>query len=180
MKIISKKYLDQNFSDEEYVWYACYGSNINYDRFMYYIRGDETEKYSTKAGCKDKNEPLEFKKYVFKCPIYFAGYSKRWGGGMAFLDYQNSGHSFGKIYKIKVSQFKGILEQEQRCKLYDAIVYVDNVESLAVFTFTAKEKLNDLNSPSHLYCQVIKEGLLQTYKELTITKINQYFKDSSI
>ena len=68
MKLIKEKDLDK-YSDEDYVWYACYGSNINYNRFMYYINGDISEKYSTINGCVDKSKPIEEKKYIFKCPI---------------------------------------------------------------------------------------------------------------
>ena len=32
------------YDDNKCVWYACYGSNINYERFMYYINGDVKEK----------------------------------------------------------------------------------------------------------------------------------------
>ena len=41
MKLIDKKYMDK-YNNEDYVWYACYGSNINYKRFMHYIDGDIT------------------------------------------------------------------------------------------------------------------------------------------
>lgn len=36
MKLINKQYIEK-YKNEDYVWYACYGSNINYERFMYYI-----------------------------------------------------------------------------------------------------------------------------------------------
>ena len=178
MKIISKQFLD-NYNNEDYVWYACYGSNINYERFMYYINGDINGKYSTTNGCNDKSEPIEQRKYIFKCPIYFAGNSKRWdGGGFAFLDYEHNGKSYGKIYKLKMSQFRGVLEQEQRCKLYDAILLVDYVENLPVFTFTAKHKLyNLLQKPSVKYTEVIEKGLLSLYNKLDSNQIKDYLKN---
>ena len=160
MEIVKPEDLDK-YNDEDYVWYACYGSNINYDRFMYYINGDLDEKYSSINGCVDKSKPVEEKKYIFKCPIYFSGESKKWGGGMAFLDYENSGNAYGKIYKVKMIQLKGVLEQEQQRKLYDTILIVDYVDNIPVFTFTTKHKLDDkLNQPSKAYIEVIKEGLL--------------------
>lgn len=70
---------------------------------MYYINVDINKKYSTANGCKDKSLPLEERKYIFKHPIYFAGNSKRWSGGMFFLDYEYDGKSYGKIYKLKMS-----------------------------------------------------------------------------
>lgn len=177
MKLLNKDDLVK-YDDNQCVWYACYGSNINYDRFMYYINGDVNEKYSTSDGCKDKSLPIEERQYIFKCPIYFAGNSKRWGGGMAFLDYEHNGKSYGKIYKLKMSQFKGVLEQEQRCKLYDAILLVDYIDELPVFTFTAKHKLFDLlNQPSDKYVEVITNGILNLYDHMDVNEIKSYLKN---
>lgn len=166
------------YDDNQYVWYACYGSNINYERFMYYINGDLNEKYSTSKGCSDKALPLEERQYIFKHPIYFAGNSKRWGGGIAFLDYEHDGKCYGKIYKIKMSQFKGVLEQEQQSKLYDTILLVDYVDELPVFTFTAKHKVYDLlNEPSDKYTKVIAKGLLNLYDNLSADDIKKYLQN---
>ena len=178
MRLINKQDLDK-YKKEDYVWYACYGSNINYERFMYYINGDIEGKYSTINGCEDKSEPIEERKYIFECPIYFAGNSKRWGeGGFAFLDYEHKGKSYGKLNKVKMNQFKGILEQEQRCKLYDAILLVDYIEGLPVFTFTAQHKLNDLlQNPSIQYVEVIKKGLLSLYDNMDSNQIDAYLKN---
>lgn len=175
MKLVDKQYLNK-YNDEDYVWYACYGSNINYERFMYYINGDINEKYSTFDGCSDKSLPVEQKPYIFECPIYFAGNSKKWnGGGFAFLDYEHNGKSYGKVYKLKMSQFKDILKQEQRCILYDAVLLVDYIEDIPVFTFSAKHKLNDLlQEPSEQYIEIIKKGLLDLYDSLDDEKINNY------
>ncbi|MBR2996905.1 hypothetical protein IKF33_00475 [Candidatus Saccharibacteria bacterium] len=177
MKEIDKKYLD-NYGGDDFVWYACYGSNINRDRLMCYINGDKSGKYSSATGCVDKKRPAEERKYIFNHPIYFAGVSKKWGGGgMAFLDYKNKGKSYGKIYKIKTSQFKDILKQEQSCKLYNAILLVDEIDGLPVFSFTSKYKLeNELNPPSDEYVRVIKEGLLDLYKT-DFEQTKEYFED---
>ena len=173
MKIIDRDYINKYDSDD-YVWYACYGSNINLDRFMIYINGDKLNKLGNIEGCYDKTKPKEFRSYIFKCPIYFAGISKKWGGGMAFLDYENTGMSYGKIYKIKISQFKDILKQEN--ELYDSIVYVDDYLCIPIFTFTSFHKLTCLNNPSREYCDVIKKGILDTYKELRDEDVDKYFK----
>lgn len=178
MKLVDKQYMER-YSNEDYVWYACYGSNINYERFMYYINGDTSEKYSSIDGCIDKSAPIEDRQYIFECPIYFAGNSKRWGGGgFAFLDYEHNGKSYGKIYKLKMSQFRGVLEQEQKCKLYDAILLVDYIDNLPVFTFTAKHKLyNLLQEPSAQYVEVIEKGLLNLYNNMDSNQIKEYLKN---
>lgn len=177
MKKVTLEYLN-NYDNESYIWYACYGSNINYDRFMYYINGDSKEKLGFKTGCTDKTMPLEELPYIIKHPIYFASNSKNWGGGIAFLDYEKEGFCYGKIYKIKISQFKDILKQEQDCILYDTIVLIDYYDNLPIFTFTANHKLKDiLNNPSNKYIEVIKKGLKNTYPNLSDSKIYKYLKN---
>ena len=77
-----------------------------------------------------------------------------------------------------MSQFREILEQEQKCKLYDAILLVDYIEGLPVFTFTAQHKLNDLlQDPSIQYVEVIKKGLLSLYDNIDSNQINDYLKN---
>lgn len=170
---LSEEYKLKEYNDEEYVWYACYGSNINYTRYMMYVNGG---KYATKEGCQDKSEPVEYRKYIFNHPIYFAGESKIWTGGMAFLDYENKGKSYGKIYKIKMSQFKRIFEQEN--ELYNAIVLLEYIDNLPVLTFTSKNKLNNLlNNPSNKYISIIKEGLYDLNYGLTENELTNYLKN---
>ena len=140
---------------------------------MRYINGG---KYASKEGCQDKTEPIEYRKYIIKHPIYFAGESKNWTGGMAFLDYENSGTSYGKIYKIKSSQFKDIFKQEP--KLYDTIVLLEYIDELPVLTFTAKNKLNNLlNNPSSKYKEIIAEGLKDLKYSLSKEEIDKYLSN---
>ena len=73
-----------------YVWYACYGSNINRERFMRYIN-----------RCSDTTPPVEDRPYEFKHPVFFAGHSSIWENkGTAFLDVWSEGDALGRIYKI--------------------------------------------------------------------------------
>ncbi len=172
MKKVSYEDISE-YSEYDYIWYACYGSNINTDRLMIYINGDKNNKLGSVLGCKDKSKPLDEKPYIFKYPIYFAGVSKKWNGGMAFLDYLKIGKSYGKIYKIKMGQFRDILKQENDA--YNLILYLEDYEGLPIFTFTRKYKGNDLNSPSKEYCDVIKKGILDTYSDLDNTEIDKIF-----
>ena len=162
MKIVKYEEL-KKYNYNDYVWYGCYGSNINYDRFMLYIKGDNSGIYSSSEGCEDKSEPLESKKYIYNCPIYFAGESKRWTGGMAFLDYMNDGKSYGRIYKIKMSQFKSVLKQE---------------DNLPFIKFTSIKKLDEiLNEPSDRYIDVIKKGLISCGYDFSEEESKKYFKN---
>ena len=53
MKKIDNKYIEK-YDLNDYVWYACYGSNINIDRLMIYINGDKNGKFGYTNGCGDK------------------------------------------------------------------------------------------------------------------------------
>ena len=98
----------------------------------------------------------------------------RWNGGVAFLNYRSRGFTYGKIYKIKKSQFVDILKQEHQLKAYDTIIYIGKHKRIPVFTFTTMHKLNDLEKPSEDYLNVIKTGIKQTYKKLPAKRIDRY------
>ena len=97
---------------------------------------------------------------------------------MAFLDYEHAGKSYGKIYKLKLSQFKEILQQEQSNRLYDAILLIDYIDKIPVLTFTAKYKLKNLANPSDKYIKVIEDGLIDLYDNLDKKEIEEYLKSS--
>ena len=98
---------------------------------------------------------------------------------MLFLDYEHSGKSYGKMYKIKMSQFKDVLAQEQRCKLYDATIYVGVKDNLPIFTFTSSHKLNNITLPSKEYCSVIEKGLYKLF-DIDRETIYNYFNKGCI
>ena len=166
----------EKINDDEYIWYLCYGSNINIKRFMIYINGDKDGNYAKKDGCRDKTKPLDSKPYIIRRRIYFAKHSGKWNGGVAFLNYRSLGKVYGKIYKIKKSQFMDILHQEQRLKDYNTIVYIGKYHKRPIYTFTALHKLSDLEKPSKEYLDVIKEGILNTYNKLSTNKVDKYIK----
>ena len=78
------------------VWYACYGSNMSYERFMRYIR-----------RCSDTNEPAENRAFTLPFDLYFAADSQTWGrgNGVAFIDDSRPGTCLGRIYRVSRSQF---------------------------------------------------------------------------
>lgn len=86
------------------------------------------------------------------------------GGGVAYLDYERTGKCYGKLYKVSMSQFKGILEQEQQSQFYNTILLVDIIDNLPVFTFTAKHRIDEmLSEPSKEYLDVINKGIYDLY-----------------
>jgi len=46
--------------NKQYIWYACYGSNLLKERFMHYI-GERVCRFNSASysGCTDQSEPLE-------------------------------------------------------------------------------------------------------------------------
>lgn len=174
MKKVEKSFLDK-ISDNDYIWYLCYGSNININRLMIYINGDESSKFANHDGCKDKSEPIDSKPYIIRRRIYFAKHSGKWNGGVSFLNYRSLGKTLGKIYKITKSQFLDIMKQEQRLKDYDTLLYVGKYNRVPIFTFTALHKLKDIEKPSSDYIGVIKEGIKDTYNYTDI-QIDKYIE----
>ena len=152
--------------NEGQMWYACYGSNINIERFMKYI---ET--------CDDKTPPIEYEKYEFKYDIYFAGTSRKWDEkAVAFLDDTKPGHAYGKIYKISSSQFEQIKSLEGES--YKKEMCLGEFENLPVYTFTSPEKRNDSGIPSDEYFDTILKGLKDLYNEKTSEELEAYLKSS--
>ena len=173
MKKVELKDLDK-IPNEEYIWYLCYGSNINIDRFMIYIDGDKNGLFAHKEGCLDHSKPIDSKPYIIRRRIYFAKHSGKWNGGVAFLNYRSLGKTYGKIYKIKKSQFIDIFKQEHHLKDYNTVLYVGKYNKVPIYTFTSIYKLNDLEKPSDEYIETIRKGIIDTYKNLSIKQIDKY------
>ena len=135
----------------QYVWYACYGSNINYDRFMLYIN-----------RCTDTTPPVESRPYQFNYPIYFAKKSRLWdNGGVAFLDDSCIGETLGRIYKITKEQYEQVKINEG--PNYRKQIDLGQIEGLPVYTFTDTQKIVLGSMPSARYFTTILEGLKECY-----------------
>lgn len=150
------------------LWYACYGSNINKERFMRYIE-----------GCSDKTPPRDERPFIFDNPIYFSNNSPSWDyKGVAFLDINKKGKSYGKIYHITKEQFEEIKLQEcNRRNWYGETVDLGFIDGIPVKTFTKEERTSDV-IPSTRYLDVIKKGIKDTYPEFTLSDIDVYLMKS--
>ncbi|SDY94500.1 Uncharacterized conserved protein YtfP, gamma-glutamylcyclotransferase (GGCT)/AIG2-like family [Proteiniborus ethanoligenes] len=165
-----------------YVWYACYGSNINKERFMKYILGD-----AIRSGCRDKTPPVDEKPIIVKYPIYFANHSSRWNNkGVAFLDISKRGKSYGKMYLITKEQFEEIHQQEGNGpSWYNKKVNLGFQGGIPIQTIT--HELRDIQEviPSIDYLEVIKAGIRETYPKLKDVDIDvclmkRYLKEECI
>lgn len=145
-----KNRLKEESTSDQYIWYACYGSNINEKRFLRYI-----------SRCKDTTLPLESRPFEFKHPLFFAGISKTWNNkGKAFLDDTLPGHTYGKIYKITREQFKEVKRMEGAD--YRKEIQLTKIDNLPVYTMTCMKKPEN-TVPDLAYFSTILSGLKETY-----------------
>ena len=168
-----------------YVWYACYGSNLNRKRFMCYIQGGKCEDMrKIQNGCRDKTPPLDDQPFILSYPLYFAQHSSHWGGGVAFIGLRpmHDTLTYSRVYKITEEQFLEVVSQEnanQPFELdldkvisnttlvindswrYGRIMYLGELQGSPVFTFTSPHDLGDSprTRPSQKYIKTIVDGL---------------------
>lgn len=187
----------------QYVWYASYGSNLSYDRFMCYIEGGMPIGSSHREkGCLNKTAPIKDKAVTIKHELRFVQRSKRWNNqGVAVISLASSDRfeTLGRMYLITKEQFYHVVMQENNlmCSdasafklpkegeslviaqgLYGRILCLGHEEGYPIYTFTSVKSEEDLliNGPSEAYLQMIARGILETY-DLSAMQLVNYFKD---
>ena len=188
----------RNKSEDSLVWYACYGSNMDANRLACYIQGGTplggARNY---RGCDDKSMPTAETSMELPYPLYFAGESKVWTGGVALIDSTISQQGTkGKAYLITSSQFEQVAAQESGrdyatpvdiallrhqgqltigdgSRSYDKVLYCGEYKQYPVLTLTSPFPKQPYTKPSHAYIRVIVSGLQSTYK-LTSNEIFEY------
>ncbi len=153
--------------EPEYVWYACYGSNLSTNRFKRYI-----------DRCRDKMMPTDIRPFRFPHSIYFAKAAKSWdNGGKAFLDDTASGSAYGRIYKITKEQYHQIKRQEGAD--YTKRLQFGTIEGIPVYSFTDIQRNQEIRVPSAKYFQTILTGLAECYGGIVAEKeLVQYLIDA--
>jgi len=164
--------------NKKYVWYACYGSNILRERFMLYIQGGfcrfNNRNYKP---CNDKSAPLESKPISIPYKSYFGNSSGSWeGGGVAFLEPKRNDNinTLGKMYLITEEQFNDVNKQEGPW-WYNLIINLGTLNGVPIKTFT-HSKMFPRNLPVQKYLKVIKDGISETYPNLSKYEIEYYLK----
>ena len=143
------------------VWYACYGSNISFDRFRYYITGG-TYPLTGKEHkfCSDKTLPTESAPILIPFEMYFGNKSPSWDYcGVAFFDTSKPSVVVGRAYLITDEQFEEVHQQEGLSRdWYDKIVDMGVYRGYPIRTFTNSSRRPE-NAPSPKYLQVIAQGM---------------------
>lgn len=186
-------------NDKQYVWYASYGSNINTQRFLCYIKGGRPEGSSkVETGCKDPSLPVDESMFTINLPLYFAKEAAKWESqGVAFIGLnQNTGaKTLSKKYLITMEQFLDVVKQENngvdlevdlnevrrngskifRQAWYGNVLYLGEDKGYPIYTFTAPWDIEDVEwkKPSHPYLTTIVKGLKQDY---SAQEVYEYFK----
>lgn len=163
----------------EFVYYLAYGSNLNFERFNYYILGGIyplTNK--NHKGCSDKNlyfnanEPLVHTANNLR--LYFGNCSGSWGDkGVAFVEKLAGSKVLGRLYKVTKDQFYEIQKQESKSPHWYGRIIDEKVlgkkDGIPIWTITQEKQYKSKNAPSEKYLNVVINGFEETgYSEKEI------------
>lgn len=188
-------------NNSNYVWYACYGSNLLEERFLCYIQGGKPKGgLKEYLGSRDKTPPIETEQIIIKNQLYFAKYSRTWQGAVAFIspNTNQKTNSYGRMYLITKEQFVDVLKQEiglegsldvdfeaiiekgkrivKDKSWYGLTIFLGYHNEVPIFTFTYQDLLPS-KTPSEDYLKIIIEGLKETYN-FDNEEIAQYLSSS--
>ena len=167
--------------NDKYVWYACYGSNVNEDRFLCYIKGGicgfNGRSYD---GCTDKRDPIADKPIIIPHKLYFGNSSGAWGGGgVAFINPQwdSEQSTWGRMYLITQEQFEQIhIAEGSGPNWYGELLELGEADGYRIRTFT-NAGIRPANVPSDTYLKVMAIGLKETYPHKSPAEISQYITE---
>ena len=178
------------------VWYVAYGSNVNKSRFLRYLAGD-----SDHVGARDATPPVRDQWTVAPLQLRFAGESKRWGGGVCFVDPDPAATAYVRAWDITSEQFEDVFSQENRRQLatpFDWNAVAAGPAALGeswyaqvlpvhlpfasphqpALTFTWTQRLQ-LNRPAPAYRDTIASGLVE-HPDLSSADIDAYLGHSAL
>jgi len=176
-------------NNQQYVWYACYGSNLYRDRFMCYIQGGKP-KNSTRIerGCSDTTPPIADTPYEIPRPLYFAKNAPHWnngGAGLIGLEQITGNNTLSRKYLITREQFVDLVRQENSDfeltidfekaiekkslqvvdKRYGNLLFLGEEAAYPIFSFTIGEPMGTTTyvKPDPIYIKTIFNGLQEIY-----------------
>ena len=157
-------------SDNKYIWYVCYGSNLAIERLYCYFNNQASKRLHISKGylCPScPNPQFENKQFIIRHPIYFANENDydtaNWGKtGVAFLDMSKDGFAYGRAYKMTEECFEHLRNKEGRGENWynDPVLLGIDEDGHEIRTLTNKRRLKK-KKPCDNYLEVIKIGLLE-------------------
>lgn len=163
-------------SDNDYVWYGAYGSNIDEERFLCYIEGGTfSVNGKSYSGCDDKNRWIDETFVLYPGDVYSANHSPSWNGnGVAFYDEKGGfdalkGFCFMKLYKIRILQLKQIQKQEGLGPLWYGRTVIVGVHDngVPVYTFTSKFR-GEHTEPDSSYSCFVYEAIRKECNKINV------------
>ncbi|ETA81239.1 hypothetical protein [Youngiibacter fragilis] len=163
------------------VWYAVYGSNLLFERFMTYLKGGSFMGGNPASRCNDTTPPRARLLYELQYDMYFGNSSSSWEGkGVSFLDITKPGKAYSVAYLVSREQFDHICRQENGGKVpeesplwYDLVFKVGEFDGIPMMTLT-NSGVRPAKEPGGKYLEVLKLGLMENYPYLTSEEITDY------
>jgi hypothetical protein len=112
-----------NAKDDELCWYVGYGSNLDWRRFMTYIKGGAIPGGSHHhEGSRDPREPIRIDTHVLKDRrLVFRQYSSWWGGKVCSIVKEDGNIVHTRCYLITRAQFEDVVKQENSRAVQDVL-----------------------------------------------------------
>jgi len=161
---------------------------------MRYLEGDNDH-----TGARDSTPPRQGKWTTAPLQLHFAGESKRWGGGVCFVDRDEAAVSYVRAWNITAEQFEDVFAQENRRPVgsdfdweavaagdaiigtswYAQLLHVDlpfATPEQPALTFTWTDRFR-LNPPAKAYRDTIATGLAD-HPDLSSTDLEHYLPNA--
>ncbi len=161
--VSEKQAVEEWTTDEDApVWYACYGSSLDSQRFGCYITGGTcAQNGKTYSGCRNTGYWSDSRIITHKGRMYFANSSASWSGkGVAFYSPDGEDKVIMRMYKITRGQLADIQKQEG-CSdnWYGNRLFLGVADNgVPIFTLTSKT-VRPQNEPGEAYLNLLKKAL---------------------
>ncbi|QYG92152.1 histone deacetylase [Iamia sp. SCSIO 61187] len=168
------------------VWYVAYGSNRSADRLRAYLAGASgpDAPYGAHRGCGDPTPPRADRWLALDRRVTFRGTSRRWGGGVAFLDLDPTPgtETPARAWLLALDQVADLVAQEARLATaphpdalgaippggrfalgggwYDTVLRLSDVEGRPALTVTTAQPL-PATEPTSAYLSTLAAGLAE-------------------
>lgn len=146
------------------VWYACYGSSLDAERFACYIEGGTCKANGRYySGCTDKTLWTESMHSMFGGGMYYGNSSSAWNGkGVSFYDIKAPGFTFMRLYKITMGQLLEIQVQEGASNNWygNLLCLGVNSDHCPIYTLTSVERRPE-NEPDPAYLELMKKAMVE-------------------
>lgn len=170
-------------------WYAAYGSNMAAERLRAYLEGASPDsalgvRFGVHRGCTDPTPPRADRWVTLDRAVTFRGRSRRWDGGVAFLDLHPTPGTTtpARAWLLGLDQVAELFAQEARLAgppdlgtvaasppgttlsigggWYDTVLRLPDLDGTPTLTVTTAQSLPP-TGPTSLYRAVIAAGLAE-------------------